>query len=57
LQVVVQFLPLTHAVEVIRPLIVGQPVAQLGLHLLVLTGFAAVSFYGAVAMVRRRLWV
>ncbi|MBN2855781.1 MAG: ABC transporter permease [Halothiobacillaceae bacterium] len=57
LQVVVQFLPLTHAVEVIRPLIVGQPVAQLGLHLLVLAGFAAVSFYGAVAMVRRRLWV
>jgi lipooligosaccharide transport system permease protein len=57
LQVAVQFLPLTHAVEVIRPLIVGQPVVQLGLHLLVLAGFAGLSFYGAVAMVRRRLWV
>ncbi|HQT42642.1 MAG TPA: ABC transporter permease [Halothiobacillus sp.] len=57
LQAVVQFLPLTHAVEVIRPVIVGQPVTQIGAHLAVLSGFAVLSFYLAVAMVRRRLWV
>ena len=57
LQVAVQFLPLTHAIEIIRPLIVGQPVEHLVLHLSVLMFFALIGYFFAVAMVRRRLWV
>ncbi|MDD4965338.1 ABC transporter permease [Halothiobacillus sp.] len=57
LQVGVQFLPLTHAIEIIRPLIVGQPVEHLVLHLAVLLFFALIGYFFAVAMVRRRLWV
>ncbi len=56
-QAFVQFLPLTHAVAVIRPLMTGAPLTALGLHLAVLAGFGLVSFYLAVVMVRRRLWV
>ncbi|WP_407275548.1 ABC transporter permease [Halothiobacillus sp. DCM-1] len=56
-QTLVQFLPLTHAVALIRPLMVGAPMTEIGLHLAVLIGFGFVSFYFALAMVRRRLWV
>lgn len=56
-QVLVQFLPLTHAVDLIRPLMTGTPLTAVWLHLAVLVGFGFASFYVAVAMVRRRLWV
>ena len=56
MQTAVLLLPLTHAIEVIRPLIVGEPVEHLLVHLAVLAGFAVVAYYIAVALVRRRLW-
>lgn len=57
LQSAVQILPLTHAIEIIRPLVVGQPVEHLVLHLGVLLAFALVGYFMAVAVVRRRMWV
>lgn len=56
LQLIVQFLPLTHAIELIRPLMVGQGVSHVGLHLAVLAAYAVIGYYLAVVMVRRRLW-
>ena len=53
----VQVLPLTHAIALIRPLVTGIPVSDLGLHVAVLAGFAIVGFYVAVALVRRRFVV
>ena len=54
-QGVVQFLPLTHAVALARPLVVGLPVTDVLLHVGVLAVYAVVSFQIAVVMVRRRL--
>ena len=54
-QLAVQFLPLTHAVEIIRPIVVGQPVTDLGLHLGALTIFGLVSTWAATILFRRRL--
>ena len=56
-QTLVQFLPLTHAVALIRPIMTGMPLTDIGLHLAVLIGFGLASFYLAVVMVRRRLWM
>ena len=53
----VQALPLTHAVALVRPLVTGAPVGGVAAHLAVLTGFAVVGFYVAVALVRRRFIV
>lgn len=53
----VQALPLTHAVDLIRPLIVGQPLTDIALHLTVLSVYAVLGYYLAVVFVRRRLWV
>ncbi len=53
----VQILPLTHAVALTRPLVTGQDLTLPLLHLAVLTAYAAVAFYVAVALVRRRLLV
>ena len=53
----VQALPLTHAVALVRPLVTGAPVGYPLVHLAVLAGFAAVGFYVAVALVRRRFIV
>jgi len=57
LQTTVQFLPLTHAVELVRPLVIGAPVEQAWLHLTVLAAYAALAYYLAVVLVRRRLVV
>ncbi len=57
LQTVVQILPLTHAIALIRPLISGQPVTQVVLHIAVLCAYAAVCYYIAVVLIRRRLIV
>jgi lipooligosaccharide transport system permease protein len=53
----VQFLPLTHAVALTRPLVSGQTLSDVPLHLSVLSIYAAVSFYFAVVLVRKRLLV
>lgn len=57
LQHVVQFLPLTHAVAVLRPLLAGGTVADPALHLGVLLLYALAGYYGATVLVRRRLLV
>ena len=54
-QSAVQFLPLTHAVEIIRPIVVGQPVTDLGFHLGALILFGLVSTWIATILFRRRL--
>ena len=53
----VQALPLTHAVALVRPLVIGAPIGGAAVHLGVLAGFAVVGFYVAVALVRRRFIV
>ncbi len=55
LQPMVNILPLTHAVDLVRPLVSGQPPTAVGLHLAVLIGYAAIAYYLAVVLVRRRL--
>tara|TARA_B110000438_G_scaffold297813_1_gene344832 strand:+ start:3067 stop:3846 length:780 start_codon:yes stop_codon:yes gene_type:complete len=54
-QSAVQLLPLTHAVEIIRPIVVGQPVTDLGLHLGALALFGLVTTWAATILFRRRL--
>ena len=54
-QVIVQVLPLAHAVALIRPLVAGQPLEQIGLHLAVLLAYASVGYLAATVFVRRRL--
>ncbi|MGB9669677.1 MAG: ABC transporter permease [Halothiobacillaceae bacterium] len=55
MRALVDWLPLTHAVELIRPLIVGTEPARPLLNLAVLAAFAAASFVLAVILARRRL--
>ena len=54
-QSAVHLLPLTHAVEIIRPIVVGQPVTDLGLHLGALALFGLVTTWAATILFRRRL--
>lgn len=56
-QSLVQILPLTHAVELIRPLLAGGPILQAPLHIAVLTAYAAGGYFLAVILARRRLLV
>jgi lipooligosaccharide transport system permease protein len=55
LQAVTQLLPLTHAVELVRPLMSGAVPAGIALHLAVLAGYTVFSYYIALALTRRRL--
>lgn len=55
MQSLVQWLPLPHAVALTRPLMAGLPMEAPLFHLAVLATYAAVSYYIAVVMVRRRL--
>jgi lipooligosaccharide transport system permease protein len=57
LQTAVQMLPLTHAVDLVRPLIAGQPVTHVTLHLAVLAAYAVTGFAIAAVLIRRRLLV
>ncbi len=54
-QTAVQVLPLTHAVALIRPLVAGQAVDGVLIHLAVMLAYAAVGYYVAVVLVRKRL--
>ena len=53
----VQVLPLTHAVALTRPLIVGQPLTDVALHISVLLAYAIIGYYIAVILIRRQLLV
>ena len=55
LQGIVQILPLTHAVALVRPLVSGQELSGVLIHIAVLLIYALVGFYLAVIMVRKRL--
>ena len=55
LTAVAAFMPLTHAVALIRPLMNGSIPAAWALHFGVLVAYAAVGFYFALALTRRRL--
>ena len=55
LTAVAAFMPLTHAVALIRPLMNGSMPAAWALHFGVLVAYAAVGFYFALALTRRRL--
>ena len=50
-----QFLPLHHAVALVRPLMTGAPLATVGWHLLALAGYAGGALALAVRLIRRRL--
>ena len=54
MRVISDFLPLTAAVELIRPLFMGQWPAQGLLHLAVLLSYAVVAFWVALALTRKR---
>jgi lipooligosaccharide transport system permease protein len=54
-QTATNFLPLTHAVALARPLMNGVVPAAAVEHLLVLATFAAAGFYLALILTRRRL--
>jgi lipooligosaccharide transport system permease protein len=55
LQAVTQFLPLTHAVELARPLMSGAAPSLIALHLAVLAAYALAGFSLALVLTRRRL--
>jgi lipooligosaccharide transport system permease protein len=55
LQAVTQFLPLTHAVDMVRPLLRGVVPSDIALHLAVLAAYALAGFYTALVLTRRRL--
>lgn len=54
-QGVAQALPLTHAVNIARPLIIGYVPDGLTLHIAVLLGFTLIGFYVSLVLFRRRL--
>jgi lipooligosaccharide transport system permease protein len=54
-QAIAVFLPLTHAVAIARPLLLGEIPGQSALHALVLLAYAATGFYAASVLFRRRL--
>jgi lipooligosaccharide transport system permease protein len=48
---------LTHAIDLVRPIVSGQAVTNIFLHVAVLLAYAAIGYYLAVILVRRRLIV
>ena len=55
LQVAAAVLPLYHAVALARPMMLGEVPHDILLHLAVPLGYAAVGFYVALVLTRRRL--
>jgi lipooligosaccharide transport system permease protein len=54
-QMVASVLPLTHAVDLARPLMNGAIPPQAGLHIVVLLAYTLVGFYVSLVLFRRRL--
>jgi len=54
MQAIAQWLPLTAAVELVRPLFLGQWPTQGAQHLLVLLAYAVAGFWVALALTRKR---
>ncbi len=55
LQVLSSILPLTHAVAMVRPLLIGETPAEMALHLGILAFYGALGFYISTVLMRRRL--
>ncbi|MCA1979541.1 MAG: ABC transporter permease [Thiobacillus sp.] len=55
LQAVSAWLPLTHAIDLARPLVVGRVPDNIGLHVLALLAYGSAGFVVALALTRRRL--
>ncbi|OFZ73086.1 MAG: nodulation protein NodJ [Betaproteobacteria bacterium RBG_16_64_9] len=55
LQALSAVLPLTHATQLVRPLLLGTVPDDVLVHVAVLLAYAAVGFYAAVVLFRRRL--
>jgi lipooligosaccharide transport system permease protein len=55
LQTFAQFLPLTHAIDLARPLLGNSVPNNVLLHLAVLVIYGALSYYAALVLMRRRL--
>jgi lipooligosaccharide transport system permease protein len=53
--VIVNILPLSHAIALIRPLVAGQALVDPVLHIAVLLVYAAVGYVAASFFIRRRL--
>jgi lipooligosaccharide transport system permease protein len=54
-QTIVQILPLSHAIALIRPLVAGFPVEAPMLHITVLLAYAIVGYIAATIFIRRRM--
>ncbi|KPH04669.1 nodulation protein NodJ [Rhizobium leguminosarum bv. trifolii] len=54
-QQVAQFLPLAHAIDLIRPAMLGRPAGSMGLHIGALCIYAILPFFLSAALLRRRL--
>ncbi len=54
-QAVAAFLPLAHAVDLVRPLLFGHVPKGAAVHVLILAAYAAAGYYVAVVLARRRL--
>jgi lipooligosaccharide transport system permease protein len=48
-------LPLAHAIDIARPLMLGRVPGNIALHVAVLAAYAIVAYYAALALTRRRL--
>jgi lipooligosaccharide transport system permease protein len=48
-------LPLKHAIDIARPLMLDRIPERIGLHVAVLAAYALVAYYAALALTRRRL--
>ena len=55
LQAVAAFLPLKHAIDLARPLLMGRVPAAIPLHVAVLAAYSAAAYFVALVLTRRRL--
>jgi lipooligosaccharide transport system permease protein len=55
LQIASAFLPLSHAIDLVRPLILGDMPAHIAGHVAALLAWGGVSYWLAVGFTRRRL--
>jgi len=55
LQAVAELLPLKHAIDLARPLLMSSVPSDIALHIAVLVAYAVAAFYAALVLTRRRL--
>ena len=55
LEVVASLLPLKHAIDIARPLMLGQVPTGILLHVAVLVAYAVAAYFVALTLTRRRL--